>query len=1365
MANSAGISSKSCDLQVADEVNTIDALYVAGTIMDMDISFMVDSGCPETLVSTTFYDSMPKKKRPALSPPFYDLKQADGSPLPNIGSAQMIVQVGRHKVRQTVIFAEIEDEALLGAKFMFTIGGMLNFENRQIITKDDVIQCRASHLPNVARVKVGKTYTIAPGQEVLLPGVIPGKPVYADRNQEASQFGIVEPVAGHALSDTGYLVGHTLVDTSKDVVPVRVFNPGSSERKISKGTTIAVLRKVSAEEVTEKPEQDVTPDGEIVIPEHLTALYQRSTELVPVRQHPEIASLLKDYEDVFSRDENDIGRTDLMKHRINTGNANPIRQPPRRAPITKRDEIDRQVENLLERGLIEESDSPWASPIVLVKKKDGSQRMCVDYRKLNSFTIKDAFPIPRIDDTLDSLAGAAWFSTLDMSSGYWQVEMTEEAAEKSSFVVRDGLYKWKVMPFGLCNAPATFERLMEKVLSGLHWEVALIYLDDVIVFAKTIEEELHRLKIVFDRFRQAGLKLKPKKCELFQSSVLYLGYQVSKDGVSTNLEKIKIVQEWPVPRNVRDVRSFIGLTSYYRKFVKGFADIARPLHKLMSKNAVFKWSDECQKAFEHLKMCLVTAPVLAYPEAKGTFYLDTDASGTGIGGVLAQEQNQQEKVIAYASRTLTKEEQNYCVTRRELLAVVHFLKHFRHYLYGRPVVVRTDHGSLRWLTNFKQPEGQLAHWIEMISEYDLTIVHRPGYQHKNADALSRVPCKQCGRLDVLQPVNEQDDSEINASHGSVRTSHNRIKIVPTWTSKDLREAQLKDCTIAPVLRAKEAATQRPEWQDISEHSLATKCYWGQWEQLQVKDGVLCKRWESHDGTLTTWLVLVPQELRSTVLREMHGGQASGHLGVNRTLGKLRTQYTWYGMSADTRSWIRECDKCAVRKSPSKKSRGELQQPKVGAPMELVALDILGPLPITERGNRYVLVIGDYHTKWLEAFPLPNQEAKTVARCFVEQFACRFGMPDQLHSDQGRQFESAIFGEMCKLFHIYKSRTTPYNPKSDGMVERFNRTLLNIVATQIAPNRRQRDWDEQLPFATFAYRSTHHASTGETPHMMMLGREVRTPTDWIVASPAEDTPEECNTDYVYELRQRLAEAQERARVQLQQSARRQKNLYDRKISGNSIKTGDFVWLQNPTRTKGLSPKLQAKWTGPYLVITRLSDLVYRIQRQGPQGKMQVVHYDRLKLYAGIPLRSWLDKITLPQPHVTEPVLVSPVELRTGNAGVRDEQDPDIGQPSSELDSAYEKRLTLKQPAKVQLSADKPKQQSLSTADQPTCVKPTQSTCDQPNQTSTCDQPNQPTRDRSSQSTNHNVDEPQVQTKKTSPKRYPRRENKQKPARYR
>jgi hypothetical protein len=241
---------------------------------------------------------------------------------------------------------------------------------------------------------------------------------------------------------------------------------------------------VSAEEVTEKPEQDVTPDGEIVIPEHLTALYQRSTELVPVRQHPEIASLLKDYEDVFSRDENDIGRTDLMKHRINTGNANPIRQPPRRAPITKRDEIDRQVENLLERGLIEESDSPWASPIVLVKKKDGSQRMCVDYRKLNSFTIKDAFPIPRIDDTLDSLAGAAWFSTLDMSSGYWQVEMTEEAAEKSSFVVRDGLYKWKVMPFGLCNAPATFERLMEKVLSGLHWEVALIYLDDVIVFAK-----------------------------------------------------------------------------------------------------------------------------------------------------------------------------------------------------------------------------------------------------------------------------------------------------------------------------------------------------------------------------------------------------------------------------------------------------------------------------------------------------------------------------------------------------------------------------------------------------------------------------------------------------------------------------------------------------------------------------------------------------------------------------------------------------------------------------------------------------------------------------------------------------------------
>jgi hypothetical protein len=1037
-------------------------------------------------------------------------------------------------------------------------------------------------------------------------------------------------------------------------------------------------------------------------------------------------------------------------------------------------------------------------------------------------TIKDAFPIPRIDDSLDTLAGSTWFSTLDMSAGYWQVELDADAAEKSSFAVRSGLYKWKVMPFGLCNAPATFERLMNRVLAGLHWEIALIYLDDVLVFAKTVEQAIHRLKLVFDRFRQAGFKLKPKKCELFQQTVLYLGHQVSKEGISADPEKVKVIRNWPVPRTVRDVRSFIGLASYYRKFVKGFADIARPMHKLMSKNATFKWTEDCQIAFETLKQRLLTAPILTCPRPAGDFILDTDASRTNIGGVLAQIQDGQEKVIGYASRALRKEEQNYCVTRLELLAVVDMLKHFRHYLYGRPVTVRTDHGSLKWLANFKEPEGQLAHWLERLAEYDLKIVHRPGYQHKNADALSRVPCKQCKRHEGI--VEEKPDIEVLIDQSpaaapeqsdGVATSIRRVKIVPTWTPGSLREAQLEDCTIAPILRAKENTAIRPEWPGISEHSLATKCYWGQWEQLQVKEGVLCKRWEADDGGLIKWLVIVPHKLRDTVLQEMHGGQASGHFGVNKTLGRLRRQYTWYGMSADTRSWIRQCDKCAARKSPSKKLRGELQQPKVGAPMELVALDILGPLPITERGNKYILVIADYHTKWVEAYPMPNQEAETVAQIFAKEFCLRYGFPDQLHSDQGRQFESRLFGEMCKTFYIYKSRTTPYNPKSDGMVERFNRTLLDIVANLISPHCRQRDWDEQLPFATFAYRCTPHASTGETPHMLMLGREVRTPVHWMMGNPADEIEDDLITDYAYELRQRLLLAQERAGEQLKLSARRQKNLYDRKVSGDPIVVGEFVWLQNSACRKGLSPKLQPKWNGPHLVVTKLSDLVYRIQQNGPQGKMKVVHYDKLKPYRGKQLKSWLPRLPFTQPQVEGPVLHKDnaqqrvVEVPSGDrreprtveqaeaadvpcrrkkalngSDIQPQQEEisalsksttsddvllsdkatkdRIGQPSSNRDSADGKRLAVEQPVKGQLSADKPKWPNTSIASQPTSDKPTSDKLSQP----TSDKPtrDKPTRDKSNQPNSDNSSK-RTPTKESSPGRYPRRENKRKPARYR
>ena len=384
-------------------------------------------------------------------------------------------------------------------------------------------------------------------------------------------------------------------------------------------------------------------------------------------------------------------------------------------------------------------------------------------------TIKDSHPLPRIDQTLESLAGSMYYSTLDLKSGYWQVGLSEVDRPKTAFSYPGGgLWQFTVMAFGLCNAPATFERLMEKVLRGLSYNICLVYLDDIIVHSKTFSDHLHNLQQVFDRLVDANLKLSPSKCQLFRKEVLFLGHTISAAGIATDPKKIEAVKEWPTPCTVKEVRSFLGLTSYYRKFILNYADKAKPLHRLTEKLQKFIWTSDCQRAFDSLKQALVSAPILSYPEEDGQFILDTDASLVGLGAVLSQIQNGQEKVISYYSRAFSRAEKQYCVTRRELLAIISSLKHFHHYLYGRKILIRSDHGALRWLLNFKNPEGQMARWFEVLASYDFVIMHRLGRNHGNADALSRRPCvsHQCSHCERVEKNQEPRESFLsqNTSH-------------------------------------------------------------------------------------------------------------------------------------------------------------------------------------------------------------------------------------------------------------------------------------------------------------------------------------------------------------------------------------------------------------------------------------------------------------------------------------------------------------------------------------------------------------------------------------------------------------------------
>ncbi|RXN37833.1 Transposon Ty3-G Gag-Pol poly [Labeo rohita] len=1013
----------------------------------------------------------------------------------------------------------------------------------------------------------------------------------------------------------------------------RLYNPGTVAVKVRKGVIAGILQPADVVQAStaELPPVDSCPT---VVPSHLQPLYAESTRDLREAEQHELAELLCAYSDVFSTGPTDLGRTNLVQHDIQTRPGPPVKQQPRRMAFEKQQSADEQIQQNLDAGLASPSNSCWASPIVMVRKKDQTYRLCVDYRALNERTIKDAYPFPRIQDTLDTLSTAKWFSTLDLASGYWQVELTPQARQAAAFCSRKGLFAWNVMPFGLCNAPATFQRLMDRVLAGMQWEICLVYLDDIIVLGKDVKEMLQRLAQVFERLRQANLKLKPAKCCLFRRQVVYLGHIVSEHGIATDPEKVQKIREWPEPMSVNEVRQFVGLASYYRRFVKDFATVAKPLHNLLRKHVRFHWTPESQQAFDTLKELLTTAPILGYPMDSGDLILDTDASNFGIGAVLSQLQQGEERVLAYGSRSLTPTEQNYCTTRRELLAVVEFTTHFRQYLLGRSFTVRTDHSSLQWLIRMREPEGQLARWLEKLGEYDFKVVHRPGRCHENADVLSRRPCRStcpCNLNPILsspqlchQAVQcNFDDELVNIGSAAISLESCQVGVVQPaitastssfsgWTTKELCAAQAADPDIAPIKRWMKESEERLSWEDVSPCGPATKAYWSQWQRLYLKDDILVRRYYLNEGPEFYPQIVLPQVFRKSVMHQMHEGPVGGHFGVERTLSRLQTRYYWYKMREDVSLWCRTCTSCAAKARPLKRPQAPMGTVRVGAPMERIAVDLMGPMNETERFNRYILVVQDYFTKWVEAYPLPNDQAVTVAEIIVSEWVCRYGAPLTLHSDQGTNFESEVFQTMCELLDIDKTRTTPFRPQSDGQVERFNATLQKILAT--TSERCHWEWDLMVPYAVMAYRATKHSSTGFTPNMMLFGQEITEPIDLVAGMPPDDTLTQSIPQYVVQMRERLELAHQVARDALGQSVERAKKQYDKRAARTRYKVGDAVWylVKGTKRVKNKIRKFLPNYDGAYFILGHLDDLVYRIQRN-PRTKVKVVHHDKLKPY--------------------------------------------------------------------------------------------------------------------------------------------------------
>ena len=593
--------------------------------------------------------------------------------------------------------------------------------------------------------------------------------------------------------------------------------------------------------------------------------------------------------------------------------AGPVRSFYGRKAQKEHELIDGEVDKLLEASMIRPSQSMYNAPVLLVKKSNGSLRFCIDYRRLNDITIKDGYRLPRIDDALDLMAHANYFTSLDFATGYFQVPVSDGDREKTAFATRKGIFEWNVMPMGLCNAPATFQRIMDVILSGLTWGVCLCYIDDIIIFSETFPEHLTHLKEVFTRLENVNLQLRAEKCNFAKSALLYLGHILSRDGVATNPGLISAVRECQPPRDRTGVRSFLGLTNYYRRFVHKYTSIVHPMQRLTRDDVKWDWSSACQEAFEKLKEKLCTAPILAYPDFGKTFKLEIDASGLGLGAVLSQKgADNRDHVIGYWSRGVPKRKAPYTSTEKECMALHHSIKHYRPYLWGKRFEIVTDHNALKWLMNLRHPTPKLQRWALDLSEFDFTITHRAGTQNSNADALSRAPLV-----------------------GTVNAAYASLAKMPVGQMTDL---QRRDPQLGPYrdwLENRHLPLDRTEARQVLFQA----------EKLFIDDGVLFRHHEpGTPGTvLTSYQQLcLPMSERTDVMRECHDSLSGGHLGFNKTYLKLRSRFWWPRQYTEVLQWVLSCPSCQTRTGSRRKLQGLMVPQRYGYPWEQLGIDFLGP---------------------------------------------------------------------------------------------------------------------------------------------------------------------------------------------------------------------------------------------------------------------------------------------------------------------------------------------------------------------------------------------------------------------------------------
>ena len=924
-------------------------------------------------------------------------------------------------------------------------------------------------------------------------------------------------------------------------------------------------------------------------------------------QQVKFLNIIYDNQAVFSLHDGDLGYCDVLKHSIPVSSNKPVYLPHRAIPVQLQSEVHKCLDTWLKQGIIRPSKSPYASQVVIVRKKSGEIRLCVDFRKLNAISVRDSFPLPRVEEALQAVQAAVWFSSFDLAQGYLQMAMEEADIPKTAFRAgSSGLYEFTMMPFGLTNAGASFCRLMEMCIGDQQYVTLLFYLDDICVFSETVDQMLDRVALVFERLKTFNLKIKPKKSFFFQKSVTFLGHILSSEGIAPNPKKVDKVKNWPKPSNPKEVHSFIGLASYYRRFIPNFAKIAGPLHALIVPASTkqklkrgevhkkdlppFEWTEECQKSFDALKDALTSAPILAYPDYSKPFILETDASLKGLGAVLSQRGDDNVvRIVAYASRSLRPSEKSmrdYSSAKIELMALKWAVcEKFKDYLLGSKFTVYTDNNPIVHIQSSKLGAAQIR-WISELALYDFDIVYRTGRSNNVADALSRRPKDSdseneatdeeeewtaisyqtvCETLDI--PLGgTKVNRELRARLQTVDTAHvelgeaepievttNYVSIFNTVLPETMAQYQRVDNQIGPVIKWVESGAP-PSKSDLYQiRSKLTRKMLYQFDRLILKEGVLHRLYIDQD--MEFHQLVLPQRYHSKILKAVHDDM--GHQALDRTLSLLRERVYWPTMAQDACEWVKGCRRCHIAKSDYNEPKPKLGNLISNNPLDLLCIDFTKVDP-SRTGKENVLVMTDAFTKFSQAIVTPNQKALTVAKVLVDKWFHVYGIPARIHSDQGKSFDNEILDHLCAMYGVERTMTAPYNPRGNSQCERFNRTMFNLLKT--LSKEQKSDWPAHLSTMTFAYNATPHSSTGFQPYELMFGRKAPAPCDaWLGLHAYSDTKSASKSAWVDQQLEQIVMANRRALRHIKASVKKNHDRYGGKDL--LIPVGNLVLLRD------------------------------------------------------------------------------------------------------------------------------------------------------------------------------------------------------------